>query len=734
MPLTKNTISNLALPVEKALENRRLGEALKALEAMARASSTRFETLERISALADNYAMLSRYLIDGHPDPERGTIAADIAAEAAALKSGIERSELCESGEPSLYFSTMRFEATRESDTIPVLLDSYLDALQAGAPQTETEAMATRLFNRIWVTYPLSRTDADALHQVLASGLKAVPDHARVLLTGALLLGGLQYFDTRRAILLADIYRINHDAPAGMVALTALVMMLAAVPRYALGARKLHLALASLADCPTLASDAATVFMQLIRSRDTERVTRKITDEIMPDIMRMAENSKDFTGKDAASIIDEDGDLNPEWEERFEQSGLSERLRELGELQGEGADTTMASMGNLKDFPFFNEPANWFLPFYPEHSIAAGAGVKGFTNAIADNPQMCSGDKYSLLLFYGRFASQLPDGLTRHLDSMDRHIKEEMASELLDEKQRLTDSVNSFVRDVYRFFKLFRRKNEFRDPFVRPVNPVDVPILDSTVATDADAMALAAEFYFRRGHYGESLDLFNRLEDLTPASSELYQKKGYALEMTGQTDEALKAYDTADLIDSDSVWTLRRVASLLRSTGRPQESLAYYDRIRALRHDKFADIAGRASALESLSRYSEALTLYYQADYMRPDRADVVRALARCQLVTGEYQKSLASCLRLAKLPGIVITAHDHICRGHAALALADYHAAVDAYAAAIASLQFDHDKFMDAITADAPMLKRLGADPLTTAIVTEAAADRAGSLGAPIR
>ena len=91
-------------------------------------------------------------------------------------------------------------------------------------------------------------------------------------------------------------------------------------------------------------------------------------------------------------------------------------------------------------------------------------------------------------------------------------------------------------------------------------------------------------------------------------------------------------------------------------------------------------------------------------------------------------------CLRLAKLPGIVITAHDHICRGHAALALADYHAAVDAYAAAIASLQFDHDKFMDAITADAPMLKRLGADPLTTAIVTEAAADRAGSLGAPIR
>ena len=33
--------------------------------------------------------------------------------------------------------------------------------------------------------------------------------------------------------------------------------------------------------------------------------------------------------------------------------------------------------------------------------------------------------------------------------------------------------------------------------------------------------------------------------------------------MTGTPDDALEAYHTADLIDSDSVWTLRRIAALL---------------------------------------------------------------------------------------------------------------------------------------------------------------------------
>lgn len=722
MPLNKSTILNLAASVDTALGSLRVGEALDALRAMAEAASAPYDTSARIASLSENFAMLSRYLIDGHPDPDRDRIAADTAAEAAAIRAGIERRALCEADEPSLYFSTMRYESTRQADTITVLADCYIKALANGVTPTETEKMATRLFNRVWVTFPLSRADADALHSVLAAGIGNLPDHTRILLTGSLLLGGLQYFDPRRAILLADIYRINHSTPAGMVALAALILLLASTPAYATGGHKLHTALAALADCPALPADAATVFMQLIRSRDTERITRKINDEIMPDLMRMAKDSKDLTDGDPSSIIDEDGGLNPEWEERFEQSGLSERLRELSELQGEGADTTMASMSNLKDFPFFNEPANWFLPFYPGHSLASAEEAKAFTRAIADNPQMCSGDKYSLLLFCNRFASRLPEGLTSHLDSLDRQMKEQMAAELPDEKRSLSDAVNSFVRDVYRFFKLFRRKNEFADPFLKPINPAAVPLLDSTVATDADAMALAAEFYFRRGHYAESLELFARLEEMTPASSELYQKKGYALEMTGRSADALKAYDTADLIDSESVWTLRRMASLLRAQGRPQEALACYDRIANLRPDKPADIIGRAKALEALSRYSDALSLYYKADYMRPDRADTVRALVRCQLITGEYRKALASSNRLERTAGDALTPADHIARGHAAIATADYRTAVEAYRAALKALNGDRAAFDLAMDADKPLLKRIGADALAVAIVTEAA------------
>lgn len=48
--------------------------------------------------------------------------------------------------------------------------------------------------------------------------------------------------------------------------------------------------------------------------------------------------------------IEDIEDLNPEWQKDIEQ--MNNQMRELGELQMEGADTYMTAFSQLKTFPF----------------------------------------------------------------------------------------------------------------------------------------------------------------------------------------------------------------------------------------------------------------------------------------------------------------------------------------------------------------------------------------------
>lgn len=45
---------------------------------------------------------------------------------------------------------------------------------------------------------------------------------------------------------------------------------------------------------------------------------------------------------------DENDDKNPDWADAFEQSGLGDKLREMNELQLEGADVYMSTFAALK--------------------------------------------------------------------------------------------------------------------------------------------------------------------------------------------------------------------------------------------------------------------------------------------------------------------------------------------------------------------------------------------------
>ena len=100
--------------------------------------------------------------------------------------------------------------------------------------------------------------------------------------------------------------------------------------------------------------------------------------------------------------IEDIEDLNPEWQKDMEQ--INSHIRELGELQMEGADTYMTAFSQLKTFPFFQEAAHWFylfsmkVPDLYQIFKDRNSMKKSLFGLMINSQMFCDSDKFSFCL------------------------------------------------------------------------------------------------------------------------------------------------------------------------------------------------------------------------------------------------------------------------------------------------------------------------------------------------
>ena len=79
---------------------------------------------------------------------------------------------------------------------------------------------------------------------------------------------------------------------------------------------------------------------------------------------------------------------NGEWGGSIDVSGF-EKIKDFIEAQNRGDDVYMATLGKMRQFPFFNNIPNWFLPFHAGHSALAevtdGEGL-AFADTVGKMP------------------------------------------------------------------------------------------------------------------------------------------------------------------------------------------------------------------------------------------------------------------------------------------------------------------------------------------------------------
>lgn len=714
--MTKDIIQKQSKEVEKYIASARLRDAFRILRMIVSPQSWRI--VGDIDKAEEAYALMLRYAVDGANDPHRNEVYAGIVAQMYSLLDRIVR-EQTEPDSPILYFNTVRYERM-QLETLAQLFDAYrrlnddtsvFNMAMSGnsgdkaKAQIRKEIAERRIFNKLWTEYPLASDSVDALRSMF--GDAALPSYFKEFIVSALLLGGLEYYDEARLMILFDLYASDQPVLA-MKALCAAVMIMYRYRTRPVSSR-LSARIDDLREKPHWISDLKAVFLQMIRTRDTEKINRKVRDELMPQMMKLR---PDLYKKinDTTAVIDlSDMEENPEWQEILEKSGIADKMKELSQIQEDGGDVLMGTFAHLKTFPFFHEMPNWFMPFHIDHSAVAETLDRGDTigELIASTPFMCNSDKFSFALSLQQVPEAQRKMMLSQFDEQNINFAEMQSVELSAEGKARENAVNKYIQDLYRFYKLFRRKGEFADPFVSPVNLTQVPSLAPDL-TDAATLQLVGEFYFKRGYYEDAVVLFKDLSEIIPPDASLFQKIGYCCQQIGNIDEALKYYSQSELLNADSIWTLRRIAACYKMMGHPDKALEYFLRIASAHPDDLSVALNIGHCLLELDRYDEAMKYYYKVEFLDSHSTRAWRPLAWCAFLCRDFSVS-------RKYYDMVLTDNptpgDYLNMGHLNVAEGNMREALNFY-----KLSADNDPermegFIRNLNADRPSLVKAGVD-----------------------
>lgn len=742
--MKKELFTEIKDKIKKRVSQGRLREAFSLARSLSEGNMA-WEISDSLHEAEQSYRRLLSYAVSGAEDPGRADMTADIGETILTIADRLQRDNAAKD-EPTLYYNNLRFMRANQSECLPGMLDSYvrlcsegslLDLVASGthsgrfvASTSERELTERKIFNLLWISFPISGGDAEAVTSALES--RVLPDHAVVLFTWALVMGGLEFYDPRRLELLCGLYTNGSDR----VSAVALIGLMTVMHRWRdrRFPRRLRDRFAAVRELPSWQSDIRAAYMELTRTRDTDRISAKIRDEIVPEMIKLR---PEFERKlhTPETITPEEMEENPEWQDMLDKSGLADRLKEMSEIQEEGGDIMMGTFSHLKQFPFFNEIANWFVPFHSERSEFADTTGNGGLGKIAGMFEelqfLCDSDKYSLLMSLAHVPQAQREMVMSQLNAQADQFNQLRTASLDLSTDNRRDIIRREIQNLYRFFRLFRRKGEFYNPFGEGVNLVAVPALVEDIK-EPELLTLIAEFYFSHQYWEEAIEVFEIVDTIADPSVAIYQKMGHSLMKLGRTSAALSCFEKADLLDNRSPWTLARLAKCHALLGNHSSALSACERLEELRPDQPSNSMAMGRAHLALRHYPEAVNAFYKAFYLDETSGKALRPLAWSLLMDKQFDQSRKYYERI--LTDFDPKPEDYLNMGHLSLATGHFAEAQNFYRLSILSRPASPgsstakgvipatsiESFIADMKADTPSLAHLGVTPDLLPLITD--------------
>lgn len=684
--------------------------------------------LTQLSRLENTYKYMLEYLAQGGSDPGRESVLSEIRTGLLDIADTLQlENDSLDSSD--LFYSTLRFSRLRPADledTIATVIGANAEASLAQSVGSDPTAQISKaenaegqIFDMIWTGVGMTTEKWNAIDENLR--ISDIGLQTAAVAISAAYLGLMRYYSRERIFLLADA-ATSSDPRVAARGIVSLVLAISVWGARISDDRKVTDRLRALLDIPGMDRRFKFATLATVYQRDTDKVSSKMRNELMPGLMQFGPDImnklKDASRTSSLTDLEE----NPEWEHLLHESGLDKKLQELTELQMNGADVLMMAFSNLKSFPFFRQIRNWFLPFDMRHSNLSAA-VANTDERLLDmmnlNTVMCDSDKYSYALSLLQMPASQRSAMMDQMGAQAQQMKEMMADKSIAEGDSMFEaSAVRYVRDLYRFHKLFPKHSEFTDPFGIAVPLLSAPVL-SDVTKDPENVMAAADFLFRRGYHADALPLLQYLSVYAPEYPRVWEKIGFCLEKTSPDSpkDAVEAYMKAQLFNPDSKWLSRRLAICYRRLGRYPDAIeAILNAMPDEGYDEKLTLMLSDIQMES-ERWADAMKNLYRADYETPGKSEVMRRMARCAMHLKDFEKAEEL---LTSISPLEMSEEDRRMLGHIALLRGDVTSAMARYRSTVRPND-EKRLWKSLILGDADMLEQLGADRSQLILILEA-------------
>lgn len=683
-----------------------------------------WKIIETLSELETNYKFMLHYLFEGVNDPERENVyrnllrslyemTDDAADEILNVESSNIFYERYRSNiSKNISISNLSAELQNISDTIS------LADLQDESPEKQNklrelavkrERIGSDLFNHVYISPRANDKDLDNYLSFIRN--VELPVRERIQFISAISLSLFHRFDARKVQILMEA-ALSENIQIRARAIVGLVITMQMYDsRWSLYP-ELQSQLAIISENQAFRKAVLRVIIQLIRSRETEQISKKIKEEILPEMMKFNNLAGRKLNMEELMGESEFSEKNPEWQKELEESGLGKKLQEYSNLQMEGADVFHSTFSGLKSFPFFSEMSNWFLPFDPKYSEFISLFPQNNKNnllqaAVVDSGHMCNSDKYSFCLSLLQIPSSQREMMLGRMGAESEEIKQ-LQKEAKEMNPAIDEEVvsNQYIQDLYRFFKLNPYRNNYYDIFKLNINFYDKKSIAPLISS-IDDMKKIALYCFDKNNFSEALNIFNRLIAIDNQNDDIWQKVGYCRQMTNNPESALEAYLQADLLKPNNSWIIKRIAQLYRTLKQPELSLDYYKKAAKLTPDNISIELNIGHCYLELNDYEQALNTYFKVELLDTKGRKAHRPIAWTAFLLKKYDLSQKYYQQILSAKP---TIHDYLNAGHVELCINNKKEAITLYRQALYQEQ-DFELFQLLFDADKDILIGRGVD-----------------------
>lgn len=707
--MTHQDIKKQSAIIGQYLANKHLKDAFDALhELIDNNQLITYKT--QLESLQTTYKYMLQYTVASANDPSRKQVYDKLFVDTYELSDNLEQQLLSafSSQLPYATFNNIDNTSIEEATAALVNVRSQYDTaveVEGAIPPyeltSEYQQSLVKLFNILW-TSPFYKDEELALAQGMSLQNVLTPIE-QCTLTSAISLSLWRNFDKNKFEALFNLAASQNDTVRQRAYVGIIIAVYIYTDRLSVFS-SIQARFTLLAEDIRFTKAIEPIIIQFIRTKESEKIARRFSEEIIPEMIKLSPQMQEklnFTKSNEDQEGDED--KNPDWKEIIDEvPGLTDKMKEISEMQMEGADVFLSTFSMLKSFPFFYQLHNWLMPFDASNpEIAKEANDKTnelLIESIADSRFLCNSDKYSFVMSM----QQMPDEQKKQMSSaigVDfEGMKEIQKDETTLNKDRKSEYIsNQYIQDLYRLFNLHPRKDDFDNIFDFRLDFHNKDVL-ARLVENPKVWRNIAEYYFAKNYFSEAAELYDKILVNDSANIELLQKRGYCSQKQTQYTEALEYYLKADLVESNNSWTIKKIAYCYRALEQAEQALEYYHQAIQLQPKNFALQLSAGHCHLSLNQHEEALNTYFKIELESKSGKKAWRPIAWCSFISNKLEQATRY---YDKVIADKATAHDYINAGHAYLAAQKNEQALGYYETAIKALDGDIDKFLSTFNDD---------------------------------